>query len=161
MGPVTSRTVSYIVQSSLMITTCQRQLLGSRHPCKMVFPLRVTLQSVLWKNTLHPALYRMATERRLLTKPGSRCARRVLGGWLLSSRSMAEYVVMQCLPGWMTKICMLGCVIDTAGVVFLRRVTDAAMSTKAVCSNSTGLAQPGSFKIRVIVELTKLLVVME
>jgi hypothetical protein len=56
---------------------------------------------------------------------------------------------------------MLGCVVDAAGVFFVRRVMDAAVWMKAVCSNSTGLAQPGSFKIQVIVELTKLVVVIE
>jgi hypothetical protein len=56
---------------------------------------------------------------------------------------------------------MLGCMVDTTGVFFVRRVTDAAVSMKVVCSNYTGLAQPGSFEIRVIVELTKLVVVME
>ncbi len=43
----------------------------------------------------------------------------------------------------------------------MRRVTDAAVLMKAVHSNCTGLAQPGLFKIQVIVELTKLVVVME
>jgi hypothetical protein len=42
---------------------------------------------------------------------------------------------------------MLGCVVDTTGVVFVRRVMDAAVSMKAVCSNCTGLVQPGSFMI--------------
>jgi hypothetical protein len=56
---------------------------------------------------------------------------------------------------------MLGFVVDATGVFFLRRVTDTAVSMKAVCSNCSGLGQPGSFKIQVIVELTKLLVVME
>jgi hypothetical protein len=59
------------------------------------------------------------------------------------------------------EICTLGCVVDAAGVVFVRRMTDAAVLMKVVCSNFTGLAQPGSFKIQVIVELTKLVVVME
>ena len=59
------------------------------------------------------------------------------------------------------EICTLGFVVDTAGVVFVRRGMDAAVSMKAVCSNCTGLAQPGSFKIQVMVELTKLVVVME
>jgi hypothetical protein len=57
--------------------------------------------------------------------------------------------------------CMLGCVVDAAGVIVIRRVTEAAVSMKAVCSNCTGLAQLGSFKIQVTVELTKLVVVME
>ncbi len=56
---------------------------------------------------------------------------------------------------------MLGCVVDAAGVVFVRRVMDAVVWLKAVCSNCTELVQPGSFKIRVIVELTKLVGVME
>jgi hypothetical protein len=56
---------------------------------------------------------------------------------------------------------MLGCVVDAAGVFFVRRVTDAAVSMKVVCSNCSGLAQPGSFKIQVKVELTKLAVGME
>jgi hypothetical protein len=59
------------------------------------------------------------------------------------------------------EICTFGCVVDAAGVVFVRRVMDAAVSMMAVCSNCTGLAQPGSFKIGVTVELTKLVVVME
>jgi hypothetical protein len=59
------------------------------------------------------------------------------------------------------KICTLVCVVDAAGVFFVRRVMDAAVSMKVVCSNYNGLAQPGSFKIQVIVELTKLVVVME
>jgi hypothetical protein len=63
-------------------------------------------------------------------------------------------------PGWMTEICTLGCVVDAAGVVFMRRVTDAEVSMKAVCSNCTGLAQLGSFKIQIIVELTILVLVM-
>jgi hypothetical protein len=40
-------------------------------------------------------------------------------------------------------------------------VTEAAVSMKAVCSNCTGLVQPGSFEKGVIVELTKLVAVME
>jgi hypothetical protein len=48
----------------LTIMTRQRQVWGSHHPCKMVFPSRVTLQPVLWKNTLHPALHRTPTDRR-------------------------------------------------------------------------------------------------
>jgi hypothetical protein len=59
------------------------------------------------------------------------------------------------------EICTLGCVVDVAGVVFVRRVTDAAVLMKAVCSNCNGLVQPGSFKIQVTVELTKLVVVMK
>ncbi len=43
----------------------------------------------------------------------------------------------------------------------MRRVTDTVVSMKVVCSNCSGLTQPGSFKIQVIVELTKLVVVME
>jgi hypothetical protein len=43
----------------------------------------------------------------------------------------------------------------------MRRVTDPVVSMKAVCSNCIGLVQPGSFKIQVIVELTKPVVVME
>ena len=68
---------------------------------------------------------------------------------------------MQSLPGWMTEICTLDYVVDAAGVVFVRRVMEAAVSMKALCSNCTGLAQPSSFKIQVTVELTKLVVVME
>ncbi len=48
-----------------------------------------------------------------------------------------------------------------AGVVFVKRMTDTAVTMKAVCSNCAGLAQLGSFKIQVTVELTKLVVVME
>jgi hypothetical protein len=54
---------------------------------------------------------------------------------------------MESPPGWTMEICTLGCVVDVAGVVFVRRVTDTAVSMKALCSNCTGLAQPGSFKI--------------
>ncbi len=43
----------------------------------------------------------------------------------------------------------------------MRSETDAAVLMKAVWSNCIGLAQPGSFKIQVIVELTKLVLVME
>jgi hypothetical protein len=68
---------------------------------------------------------------------------------------------MRSLPGSTTEIFTLGCVVDAEGVFFVRRVMVAAVLMKAVCSNFTGLAQLGSFKIRVIVELTKLLVVME
>ncbi len=68
---------------------------------------------------------------------------------------------MQSPPGWTTEICTLGCMVDAAGVVFVRRVTDAEVLMKVVCSNSTGLVQPGSFKIQVTVELTELLVVIE
>ncbi len=68
---------------------------------------------------------------------------------------------MQCPPGWTTEICTLGCVVDATGVVFVRRVMEAAVSMKALCSNCTGLAQPVSFKIQVTVKLTKLVVVME
>ncbi len=59
------------------------------------------------------------------------------------------------------EICTLGFVVDATGVFFVRRVTDTAVSMKAVCSNYSGLGQPGSFKIQVIVELTKILLVME
>jgi hypothetical protein len=59
------------------------------------------------------------------------------------------------------EICTLGCVVDAAGFVFVRRVADAAVLIKAVCSNCTGLAQPGLFKVQVTVELTKLVLVME
>jgi hypothetical protein len=68
---------------------------------------------------------------------------------------------MQSPPGWTKEICTLGCVVEATGVFFVRRVTDAAVSMTAVCSNCTGLAQSGSFKIQVLVELTKLVVVME
>jgi hypothetical protein len=64
-------------------------------------------------------------------------------------------------PGWTMEIYTLGCAVDAARVLFLRRVMDAVVSMKAVCSNCTGLAQPGSFEIQVIEELTKLVVVME
>ncbi len=59
------------------------------------------------------------------------------------------------------EICTLGCVEDAAGVFFVRSVTDAAVLMKAVCFNCTGLVQPSSFKIRVKLELTKLVVVIE
>jgi hypothetical protein len=59
------------------------------------------------------------------------------------------------------EICTMSCVVDAAGVFFVRRVTDTVVSMKVVCSNCSGLTQPGSFKIQVIVELTKLVVVME
>jgi hypothetical protein len=52
---------------------------------------------------------------------------------------------MQSLPGWTTEICTLGCVVDATRVVFVRKVTDAAVLMKAVYSNFTGLVQPGSF----------------
>jgi hypothetical protein len=52
-------------------------------------------------------------------------------------------------------------VVDAARVFFMRREKDAAVMMKAVLSNCTGLAQPGSLKVQVIVELTKLVVVME
>ena len=68
---------------------------------------------------------------------------------------------MQSPPGWTTEICTLGCVVDAAGVVFVRRVTDAVVLMKLVCSNCTELAQPDLFEIQVTVELTKLVVVME
>jgi hypothetical protein len=74
---------------------------------------------------------------------------------------MVLVAVMQYLPGWTMEICMLGCVVDATGVFFVRRVMDAVVSMKAVCSNFTGLVQLGSFEIQVIVELTKLVVVME
>jgi hypothetical protein len=70
-----------------------------------------------------------------------------MGGRLLRSKSMAQVVVMQSPPGWTMEICMLGCVVDAARVVFVRRIMDAVVLMKAVCSNYTGLAQPGSFKI--------------
>ncbi len=70
-------------------------------------------------------------------------------------------VIVQSLPGWKTEICTLGCVVDAAGVFIVRRVMDAAVSIKVKCSNCTGLAQPGSLMLQVIVELTKLVVVME
>jgi hypothetical protein len=47
---------------------------------------------------------------------------------------------------------MLGCVVDAIGVFFVRRVTNAVVSMKAVCSNCTRLVQPASLKIQVIVE---------
>jgi hypothetical protein len=56
---------------------------------------------------------------------------------------------------------MLGCVVDATGVVFMRRVMDTAVLMKAVCSNCTGLTQPGSFMIQVKIELSKLVVGME
>jgi hypothetical protein len=68
---------------------------------------------------------------------------------------------MQSPPGWTMEICTLSFVVDAVGVVFVRRVTDAAVVMKAVCSNCTGLVQPSSFRIRVNVELIKLVVVME
>jgi hypothetical protein len=68
---------------------------------------------------------------------------------------------MRSPPGWTMEIRTLGCVVDAAGVVFVRRAMDAAVSMKVVCSSCTLLVQPGSFKIQVIVALTKLVVVME
>ncbi len=47
MGLVMSRTLTLVDQPSSTIMTCQRQFWGSRHPCKMVSLLRVTLQPVL------------------------------------------------------------------------------------------------------------------
>jgi hypothetical protein len=63
-GLVTLQTVSLVAQPSSMIMICQMQFLGSRQPQKMVSPLRVTLQPVLWENTVQPTLHRMAMERR-------------------------------------------------------------------------------------------------
>jgi len=68
---------------------------------------------------------------------------------------------MQSPSAWTTEIFTLGCVVDAARVFFMRREKDAAVMMKAVLSNCTGLAQPGSLKVQVIVELTKLVVVME
>jgi hypothetical protein len=59
------------------------------------------------------------------------------------------------------EICTLRCVVDAAGAVLVRRVLCAAVLMMAVCSTFTGLTQLGSFEIQVIVELTKLVVVME
>ncbi len=56
---------------------------------------------------------------------------------------------MQSLPGLTMETCTLGCVIDATGVFFVRRVANAAVLMKAVCSNCTGLVQSGSFKIQV------------
>jgi hypothetical protein len=86
----------------------------------------------LWKNTLQPALHRTAKERTLLTRPGSWWARHASGDSLLSSRLTACVVVMQSLPGWTMEICMLGWVVDAAGVFFVRRETEAAVLMKAV-----------------------------
>jgi hypothetical protein len=68
---------------------------------------------------------------------------------------------MQSPLGWTTEICTLVCVIDAAGVFLVSRETDAAVSMKAVLSNWTGLVQPVLLKVQFIVELTKLVVVME
>ncbi len=68
---------------------------------------------------------------------------------------------MRSLPGLMMGICPLGCVVDATGVFVASRKTDAAVLMKVVLSDCTGLAQLDSLKVRVIVELTKLAVVME
>jgi hypothetical protein len=53
---------------------------------------------------------------------------------------------MQSPPGWTMEICALGCVVDAAGVVFVR-VMGTAVLMKMVCSICTELVQPGSFKV--------------
>jgi hypothetical protein len=68
---------------------------------------------------------------------------------------------MQSLPVWMMEICTLGCVVDAAGVFLVSSETDAAVLMKAVWSNCIGLVQLGSLKVQVIMELPKLVVVME
>jgi hypothetical protein len=65
-------------------------------------------------------------------RPGSQWARCASGGSLLSSKSTACVVDLQSLSCWTTKICMLGWVVDAAGVFFVRRETDAAVSMKKV-----------------------------
>ncbi len=51
---------------------------------------------------------------------------------MLRSRLAVYLVVMQSPPGWMMEICTLGWVADAAGVFFMRRKMDAAVSMKAV-----------------------------
>jgi hypothetical protein len=59
------------------------------------------------------------------------------------------------------EICTLDCVVDVAGVFFVSSKTDAAVLMKAIRSSCIELVQLGSLKVQVIVELTKLVVVME
>ncbi len=39
-GRVMLRKVSLVLRPSLTIMTCQKQILGSRHPCKMIFSIK-------------------------------------------------------------------------------------------------------------------------
>ncbi len=69
-GLVTLRMVSYVVQPPLMLMTCQRQFLGSRHPCEMVSPLRVTSQPVLGKKYLAARIIQDGNREEIVDKAG-------------------------------------------------------------------------------------------
>ena len=137
-----SQMVSFVVQLSSTILTCHSQFFGSRHPLRMVSPLRVTSQPCLWKKTSHPALQRMVTKRRLLMRPGSWWVRRALVGNFVSRRSTAWLDVILATLGWRTVICTLMFIVLLTGAFLVSSMTEAAVLTKAVDSKSVGLVQP-------------------
>ena len=142
-GPVaSSRMVSFVVHLSSTILTRHSWFFGSRHPLRMVSPLRVTSQPYLWKKTSHPASRRTATDRRLLMRQRSWWARHVSASNIVSRRSTAWVDVILVPLGWRTIICMLVFVVLLAGAFVVSSVTEAAVSIKAVDSKSVGLVQP-------------------
>ena len=142
-----SRMVRFVFHPSSTSLTRQSLFFGSRHPRRMVSPLWMTLHPCLWKKTLQLASQRIATEWRLLTRPGSRWARRALSGSFVRRRFTACVDVILALLGWRTVICTLLFVVLRAGTVGVSSGTEAVVSMNAVDVKSEGLAQREWFVI--------------
>jgi hypothetical protein len=134
--------VIFVVQPSSTIFTRQSLFWGSRHPLRMVVPLRVTSQLCRWKNTSHPASHRAATKRRLLVRPGRWWASPALGGsdWRRRSTVLVDFILA--LLGWMTVIWTSVVIALLARALGGSSNTEAVVSMSAVASKFVGLVQP-------------------
>jgi hypothetical protein len=107
-------------------------VLGVTPPLEDDHAIKLTLQPVQWKNTLHPGSTKAATERRLFTRSGMQCPSCASGGRLQRRRLTACVVVMQSPPGWMTVMLSWGLAVAFARACGVRSMHDAAVSTRAI-----------------------------
>ncbi len=136
------RMVRFVFHPSSTSLTRQSLFFESRHPQMMVYPLWMTLHPCLWKKTFQPVSQRTATERRLLTRPGSRWARRASSRSFVRRRFTACVDIILAPLGWRMVICILLFVVLPAGALGVSSVTEAAVSMNTVEDKSVGLAQP-------------------
>ena len=142
-----SRMVRFVFHPSSTSSTRQSLFLGLRHPRRMVSLLWMTLHLCLWKKTLQPASQRTATERRLLTRPGSQWARCASSGSFIRKRFITCMDIIMAPLGWRTVICTFLFVVLRAGAVRVSSMTEAAVSMNTVDVKLGGLAQPEWFVI--------------